>query len=299
MAVTDELIDEWARSRNGVITGPELIPGGRHGNRGNWPVLGSYRRLLVALRLRSESITEVHELRLLLWASGYGGAESEIVHDLTRSYRKRLKSARREMNLPPEGPARRRPPLRLRRGVQRALAEFTPGALLPECSPTEAERVGQLARDPLAVPFATALVDLMFRGPRPDILQGLADAARSLPVNLGRDDITVATAGSAGALTHDDSNVVIEALERANVTDIRTAAAMLGWLPLYFGWAQRVLGEDDGDPEARFLAQLSGVSVQVFSRMSAERRLVGLAMLAAHYARYRDGLVTWAPGVST
>jgi hypothetical protein len=184
VAVTDALIDEWTRSKNRVISGPSLtLHQGCHGAHGEWPVLGSYRRLLAALRLREAGVTQVRELRLLLWASGYGGDEARLVGDLTWACAKMASRARQEMALEPEGRTSARTPLRIQRQVRRAAADLDPESI-PGLTPDQRQLLGAALEDPRALDIGAALVDRMFRGSRPAVLDRLRSAAAGMPPGL-------------------------------------------------------------------------------------------------------------------
>ena len=201
ITVTDALIDEWTRSKNRVISGPSLtLHQGRYGAHGEWPVLGSYRRLLAALRLREAGVTQVRELRLLLWASGYGGDEARLVGDLTWAYAKMSSRARQEMALEPEGRTSARTPLRIQRQVRRVAAELDPESI-PGLTPDQRQLLGAALEDPRALDISATLVDQMFRGSHPAVLDRLRSTAAGMPAGLpGPAEIVEITSMGAAAM---------------------------------------------------------------------------------------------------
>jgi hypothetical protein len=287
--VTDALIDEWTRSKNSVISGPTLtVHQGRHGAHGEWPVLGSYRRLLAALRLREAGVTEVRELRLLLWVAGYGGNEERLVRDLTSACAKRASTARREMALEPEGRASARTPLRIRRQVGRAVADLDPGSI-PGLTPDQRQLLGAAFKDPRTVDIGAAVVDRMFRGSHPAVLDGLRSAAAGRPAGLpGPTEIVDATSISAAALAPDDgSNLLLRDLQRARPEDMRRAAAMLNSMPQILRWIRRSARDEGADaPGSKLIAELCSMALALVSSMPPGSRIITLAMLTAESVRH-------------
>jgi hypothetical protein len=287
--VTDALIDEWTRSKNGVISGPTLtVHQGRHGAHGEWPVLGSYRRLLAALRLREAGVTEVRELRLLLWVAGYGGDEERLVRDLTFACAKMASRARREMALEPEGRARPRTPLRIRRQVGRAAAGLDL-ASIPGLTPDQWQLLRTALEDPHTVDLGAAVVDRMFRGSHPAVLDGLRSAAAGMPAGLpGPTEIVDATSIGAAALAPDDgSNLLLRDLQRARPADMGRAAAMLSSMPQILRWLRRT-DRDEGAavPGATLVGELCSMALAVWSSIPPSARIIILAMLTAESVRH-------------
>jgi len=299
VAVTDALIDEWTRSKNRVISGPSLtLHQGCHGAHGEWPVLGSYRRLLAALRLREAGVTQVRELRLLLWASGYGGDEARLVGDLTWACAKMASRARQEMALEPEGRTSARTPLRIQRQVRRAAADLDPESI-PGLTPDQRQLLGAALEDPRALDIGAALVDRMFRGSRPAVLDRLRSAAAGMPPGLpGPAEIVDVTSMAAAALAPDDgSNLLLRDLQRARPEDVRRAATMLRSMPQILRWIRRSALQDGTEASgAPLVAELCSVGLVILSSAPPPARIATLAMLTAESVRHPTLDVWSAPG---
>jgi hypothetical protein len=296
--VDDALINEWARSRNGIIPGPATMHhAGRNGQHGEWPI-AAYRRLLAAIRLREEGLTDVSTLRLRLRFAGQRVDDSHAPGDIARAYDKVLRQARREVPLLPGGRLTTAPPLRLRREVQKAVSDFRSGRLgvPPGLGGGWLERL----RDHPDLEFiCVALADLMYRGPEKPVLDRLQEVARLLPRWLfdSPGDIIEATASTAGALAPaDECNTVVDALKRAGPVDVQMADAFMARIPKLLQWVE------DNHPRVNscaedYVREICILARSLLSIVPLEGRVIWHAWLIAQYVRYREGSVSWAPGV--
>jgi len=284
--VDDSLIDEWARTRNGVIVGPSLSHQGRHGMHGEWPVLGAYRRLLAGLRLREQGTTDVRELRLLLWLRGYGGDDAEVMRDLVRLYARYAARARREMALEPEGQPRERTPLRIRRQVAQAAAGLDLGSI-PGLSETQRQLHRRAFDNPQTLELAAAIVDRMFRGSHPFVLGALQASAADLPPGLpGPTEIVDATGLCEAALAPDDgSNQLLMDLQRAGPPDLRRAAEMLNSWPRILRWLGRSAQVNAESPGASLVTELCSMALSLSAAIPPKGQILLLAMLTVQSVR--------------
>lgn len=297
--VTHGLIDEWARSRNGILPAAQTAHRGRHGAYGEWSI-AAYRRLLIALRRRESGIADVKDIRLRLRLAGHRLDDRFAIADLAHGYRQQVRSAQREMPGVADGHMRARPPLRMRREVERVVTVFRPTEYVTTLAADEERWLEELRMDPRTKPVFLAITDLMYRGPSEAVIAHLKDAATLMPRWMFEQpaQIIEATALASGALAPDRSNTVLRALHRARIEDVRMAEAFLAWLPRFLQGVQAVAEADPG-PEGPFLRRMSGITTGFLAYMPFEARIALLAVLTASYVRFREGSITWAPGVIT
>lgn len=298
--MTDDLIDEWARSRNAILEGPVgMRHEGRRGQHGDWPI-SDYRRLLAAVRLRELGVTEVSTIRLRLRFAGHRINDAYAPRDLTTAYLKALRHAQRDVPILPGGRLTARPPLRIRREVQRVVRAFQSGQLIVPPGWMEDESLARLRAYPDLLPICEAVVDAMYRGHVAPVLDRLKEVARLLPQWLLEKpgDIVEATSLTASSLAPaHESNQILGALRRATPGDVLLADEFMRWLPLFLRWVE----ENIDQIEPRIADQVRRACIvarRELPGMPLLGKVIWHAILTSCYVRYREGLVNWAPGLA-
>jgi hypothetical protein len=295
--ITDQLINEWARADNQIIARPKTTSAGRYGRRGDWPVLGSYRRLLVALRLREQGVNGTRELRLLLAIAGYGGDPQLLPGDLHHTVDALARRIRRELALPPENLSDE-PPLRLRRYVAQLYPQLH-GLAVPGLTDDQNALLRGVVADPEAQDLLLRYLDLMVRGARPAVVRRLRQAARRIPLPADG-DIVEAVRPLAAILSpaDDGTNDLLEDLQRATPADVLYGIALLRWLPAYILWTEMTAGNAPStDPAERFALEVGRILRRVLPLIPLRMRPVLVGIFTVQLVRYREGTATWAPGL--